>query len=231
MADIEGLIERLANLEIRRGENEIQRLQQQQRQESLADVLKRASMGILKFDKTKTTNFLNSVELHYDATAVAHRPEILKVAQQKVVGSFLVETTAYATFAAFKADIVGQFKPTKSHGQLESEMSTLALKPAETVELLAQRVVQIKVEYEIAYRAELLALGAVLDAVRLQEVERKALNAFRNALPLKILTLMGGTKTNLNEEINSAMAAAANQEQRDRNFQLSKGSFGSLIIQ
>lgn len=81
------------------------------------------------------------------------------MAQQKVVGSLLVETTAYATLNAFKADIVGQFKPTKSHGQLESELATLSLKPAETVETLAQRVVKIKVEYEIAYRAELLALG------------------------------------------------------------------------
>lgn len=87
-------------------------------------------------------------------------------------------------------------------------------KKDESIDALAKRALSIKVNYELAYKSELIALGADLDAVRLIEVERKSINFFRNAIPQGILILM---KEKLNEEINSALAAEANHKQRIRN--------------
>lgn len=116
------------------------------RVETLCDVIKRASSGIIEFKRTNLTNFLASVEMHYDATGAAHRPQVIKIAQQKVTGSTLIETSDYQTFAAFRTDVLANFKPAKPYGQLEYELSTLTRKKDETIDSLAKRALSIKVK-------------------------------------------------------------------------------------
>lgn len=71
-----------------------------------------------------------------------------------------------------------------------------------------------------------MRLGADLDAVRLIEVENKAINSFRNAIPDDVLVLMGAPKEKLNDEINAAMSAEANHKLRKRNATFSRGEAG-----
>lgn len=124
MADLQNIVTQMAQMSIELQRNQ-QLLQQQvlvngadsqappQRQEGLLDVMKRASSGIIEFKKINLTNFLASVERHYDATVdVALKPHVLKIAQEKVIGSVQIETATYATFQAFKADMMANFKLT-----------------------------------------------------------------------------------------------------------------------
>lgn len=213
LARLTELVGQMAQIQIANG----QPAPQQPREEGLLEVIKRASTGISEFKKNNLTNFLACVQMHYDATAIAHRAQILRIAQQKVTGSTQIETSAYVTFDQFKTDMLAHFKPAKSHVQLEVELATLTRKKDESIDQLAKRALVIKVDYELAYRSELQALGADLDAIRLIEVERKSINSFRNAIPQEILLLMGPAKTHLNDEINSATAAEANLAVRKRN--------------
>lgn len=183
-----GDLNKLTDLVARLAQMQLDNQPQQQaapvaRPETLVDVMKRAGAGIIEFKKTNITNFLSSVEMHYEASPAEHRPQVVKIAQQKVVGCVLIETSVYNTFEAFKADLVANFKPAKSHTQLEVELATLTKKKEESIDQLAKRAMAIKVDYELAYKSELIALGADLDAVRLIEVERKAITSFRNAIP------------------------------------------------
>lgn len=232
MDEIKEILKQLAEMQLQQQQRGFDGagggLQGRPRQESLGDVLRRASSGILEFKKNNITNFLNSVQTHYDATETAvHKLQVLRVAQQKVVGSALIENTEYETFDRFKSDVIANFKPTKSFTQLEVEMATLFKGKAETVDQLAKRALNLKVDYELAYKSELISMNSDLDAVRLIEVERKAVNSFRNAMPQGILVLMGAPKDTLNAEINSATAAEANQLQRQRNVAFANDGAGT----
>lgn len=207
--NLEDIVRQLANLQVQRNDPRP------------GDVLRTVSNIILKFEKTNTSNFLESVEL---ALGIANNDEqrrtVLKFAKQRVKGSAAIENRTYENFADFKSDVLSIFKPKRSVTEVESLIARLSQTQKESVDDFSKRTFELKSEYEQASRAERAAVNANLDDVRLAEMEKKMSSAFINGLKENVLKFISQRPASLAEAVTVAMEAESVSALRYQNRKL-----------
>lgn len=218
MATIEDLIRQLAQMQLAN--------QHQQRpNQTTGEVLKICANVIIKFNKNNLNNFLESVEMALSLIPdEAANLTVLKYAKQRVEGSVAISSKEYATFEAFKADVLSTFKPKRTVTEIESMISRLMQKPDETVDQFGKRVSELKYDYELASQAERSAVNANLDAVRLAEMEAKVSRAFLNGLKDHIIKFVGEKPVTMSAAISTALEAESTSSLRFQNRKLAGNS-------
>lgn len=210
---IEDLVRRLAEMQLR------------QQAINPGDVIRNCHNIIIKFEKTNMINFLESVELAMSTTdRDEHKLTILKFAKQRVLGSVTIASKEYVTFASFKTDLLAVFKPKRTVTEIESIIARLAQQENDSVDAFGKKVVELKFEYEQASQAERLAENAVLDEIRLKEMEKKIARAFMNGLKDFIIRFVSERPNTLSEAISVALEAESTSLLRFQNKKLAEQS-------
>lgn len=192
-------------------------MQLQQQNQKPGDVVRTCANVIVKFDEKNPSNFLASVELALSFATDPNKLMVLKYAQQRVSGSALIENKSYESFDLFKSDVISVFKPRRTVMELESLIARLLQTEKESVDEFSKRVFQLKSEYESATRAERAADNAVLDEVRIREMEKKVAFAFINGLKDNVLRFVSQRPSTLAEAVSTSLEAESTSSLRLQN--------------
>lgn len=187
---------------------------------SLAETMKAANSIMLKFEKNNLINFLDSVELALSFSEDKHKESVLRLARQKVCGSVAIQSTKYETFEKFKSDVLANFKPKRSVGEIESMLGRLMQRSDESVDEYAKRTFELKFEFEQAVTVERAEVGAILDDVRLKEMEAQVSVSFLNGLKGNVLKFLVEKPKTLSLAVNAALSAENTSNVRFQNKKL-----------